>query len=69
MTNKDRDTDREPRQGREEAEVRTWRWAGTEKTRQTKPERLRNGENRAGQGRDGKTEARGQWQTDRGMKG
>ena len=69
MTDKDRDTDREPRQGREEAEVRTWRWAGTEKKRQTKPERLRNGENRAGQGRDSKTEARGQWQTDRGMKG
>lgn len=65
MTDKDRDTDREPRQGREEPEVRTWRWAGTEKKRQTKPERLRNGENRAGQGRDSKAEARGQWQTDR----
>lgn len=69
MTDKDRDTDRKPRQGREEAEVRTWRWAGTEKKRQTKPERPRNRENRAGQGRDSKVEERGQRQTDRSRYG
>lgn len=38
---------------------------GRDREEKTKPERLRNGENRAGQGRDSKAEARGQGQTDR----